>query len=81
MVAYAFLVVDDDVHSTYREAISNPESVQWKLAMDEEMQSLHKNRTWKLVTLPKEKRQLGANEFMQIRKDFLVKMKFDTRLY
>ncbi|KAH9800324.1 hypothetical protein KPL71_000620 [Citrus sinensis] len=46
MVAYALPIVDDDVPSTYREAISNPESIQWKKAMNEEMQSLHKNETW-----------------------------------
>ena len=28
MVAYALLIVDDDVPSTYREAISNPKSIQ-----------------------------------------------------
>ena len=57
MVAYALPIVDNDVPSTYKEAISRLKSVQWKLAMDEEMQSLHKNRTWELVTLPKEKMQ------------------------
>ena len=28
MVAYALPIVDDDVPSTYREAVSNPESIQ-----------------------------------------------------
>ncbi|KAH9761919.1 Integrase catalytic domain-containing protein [Citrus sinensis] len=60
MVAYALPIVDDDVPSTYREAISNPESIQWKKAMNEEMQSLHKNETWELVTLPKEKKAIGC---------------------
>ena len=56
MVAYALPIVDNDVPSTYKEVISGLESVQWNLAIDEEMSSLHKNRTWELVTLPKEKR-------------------------
>ena len=30
MVAYTLPIVDDDVPSTYREAVSNPESIQWK---------------------------------------------------
>ncbi|KAK9200145.1 hypothetical protein WN944_015341 [Citrus x changshan-huyou] len=60
MVAYALPIVDDDVPSTYREAVSNPESIQWKKAMNEEMQSLHKNETWELVTLPKEKKTIGC---------------------
>ena len=46
MVAYALSIVDDDVPSTHREAVSNPESIQWKKAMNEEIQSLHKNETW-----------------------------------
>ena len=28
--------------------------------MNEEMQSLHKNETWELVTLPKEKKAIGC---------------------
>ncbi|KAH9679095.1 hypothetical protein KPL71_025975 [Citrus sinensis] len=60
MVAYALPIVDDDVPSTYREAVSNPESIQWKKTMNEEMQSLHKNETWELVTLPKEKKAIGC---------------------
>ncbi|KAH9699236.1 Integrase catalytic domain-containing protein [Citrus sinensis] len=60
MVAYALPIVDDNVPSTYREAVSNPESIQWKKAMNEKMQSLHKNETWELVTLPKEKKAIGC---------------------
>ena len=45
MMAYVFLIVDDDVSFTYRKVVSSPESIQWKLAMNEEMQSLHKNGT------------------------------------
>ena len=60
MVVYALSVVKDDVPFTYREAISSLESVQWKLAMGEKMQSLHKSRTSKLVTLPKEKNAIGC---------------------
>ena len=60
MMAYTLLVVDDDVLSTYREAVSNAKSIQWKRAMNEEMQSLHKNETWELVTLTKEKKAIGC---------------------
>ena len=45
MVAYALPIVHDVVPSTYKEAISSTENVQWKLTMDEEIQSLHKNGT------------------------------------
>ncbi|KAG8499853.1 hypothetical protein CXB51_006283 [Gossypium anomalum] len=60
IVAYALPIADDDVPSTYTEAISNPDGVKWKQAMNEEMQSLHKNRTWELVTLPKGKKTIGC---------------------
>lgn len=60
MVAYALPVVDDDIPSTYREAMRNSESVEWKDAMSEEMQSLHKNQTWELVQLPKGKKAIGC---------------------
>ncbi|KAH9699706.1 hypothetical protein KPL71_024470 [Citrus sinensis] len=32
---------------------------EWKLAMEEEMKSLHQNQTWELVKLPKGKRTIG----------------------
>ena len=60
MVAYALPIADDDVPSTYTEARSNSDSVKWKQAMNEEMQSLHKNRTWELVRLPKGKKAIGC---------------------
>lgn len=56
MLAYALLVVDDGVHSTYRKVVSSPESVHWKITIDEEMQSLYKNGTWELVIPPKKKK-------------------------
>ena len=32
----------------------------WLAAMEEEMESLHKNKTWDLVTLPKGKKAIGC---------------------
>ncbi|KAE8696421.1 GDSL esterase/lipase APG [Hibiscus syriacus] len=55
MVAYALPVVDDDIPITYQEAIQILESDKWKSVMDEEMQSLQKNNTWKLTQLSKAK--------------------------
>ena len=39
-------VGDMDEPSSYREAINGPEADQWRLAMQEEMDSLAKNGTW-----------------------------------
>ena len=37
---------------TYKEAIISPQSVDWKLAMEEEMNSPIKNKSWSLVEPP-----------------------------
>ncbi|KAH9668753.1 retrovirus-related pol polyprotein from transposon TNT 1-94-like protein [Citrus sinensis] len=59
VVAYALPVIDDDIPNTFGEALRSSESDQWKLAMEEEMKSLHQNQTWELVKLPKGKRAIG----------------------
>ena len=60
MVAYALPIVDDEVPSTYREAVQCSEIDKWKNAMDEEMQSLRKNETWELAQLPTDKKAIGC---------------------
>ncbi|KAG8472501.1 hypothetical protein CXB51_035376 [Gossypium anomalum] len=42
--------------SNYSKAISCEDSEKWMFAMQKEMESLHKNRTWDLVKLPKGKK-------------------------
>ena len=59
MVAYALPVVDN-IPSTYTEAIQSLENNRWLGAMEEEMQSLEKNKTWKLAQLPKGKKAIGC---------------------
>jgi len=59
MVAYALPVVDD-IPSTYPETILSSESGNWAGAIEEEMQSLKKNKTWKLEQLPKGKKAIGC---------------------
>ncbi|KAG8491178.1 hypothetical protein CXB51_014420 [Gossypium anomalum] len=60
LVAYALNVAEDiDVNqepSNYSEAISCEDSEKWMFAMREEMESLHKNKTWDLVKLSKGKK-------------------------
>ena len=60
MVAYAFPVVEEGIPQTFLEANSSPDKEKWKKAMDEEMQSLVKNHTWKLARLPKGKKPIGC---------------------
>ncbi|KAG8474731.1 hypothetical protein CXB51_031459 [Gossypium anomalum] len=57
LVTYALNVAEDiDANrepSNYSEAISYEDSEKWMFTMQEEMESLHKNKTWDLVKLPK----------------------------
>ncbi|KAG8475436.1 hypothetical protein CXB51_032203 [Gossypium anomalum] len=57
LVSYALNVAEDiDANqepSNYSEAISCEDSEKWMFAIQEEMKSLHKNKTWDLVKLPK----------------------------
>ncbi|GKC75234.1 retrotransposon protein, putative, ty1-copia subclass, partial [Tanacetum coccineum] len=61
-VAYALQVVEE-VESlepaTYREAITSKDSDMWIAAMGEEIESLHKNKTWQLVQLPERRKVVG----------------------
>ena len=62
LVAYALSVVDNiesgEEPSTYEEVVSCSDSSEWMIAMQEEMESLHKNVTWDLVRLPKGKKAI-----------------------
>ncbi|GKV37057.1 hypothetical protein SLEP1_g45126 [Rubroshorea leprosula] len=62
-VAYALSVIEPveaEDPNTYREAITKQESPYWLAAMTEEIESLHKNHTWKLVKPPKGQRIVGC---------------------
>ncbi|KAG8498578.1 hypothetical protein CXB51_004832 [Gossypium anomalum] len=60
LVAYALNVAKDidanQDRSTYSEAVSYEGLGKWMIAMQEEMESLHKNKIWDLVKLPKGKK-------------------------
>ena len=60
MVAYAFPMVEEGIPQTFLDANSRPDKEKWKKAMDEEMQTLVKNHTWKLTRLPKGKKEIGC---------------------
>ena len=63
MAAYALHAakeIDLNEPATYEEAINHLEAENWLLAMKEEMESLYKNQTWKLVELPKGRHVVGC---------------------
>ncbi|GJU04440.1 retrovirus-related pol polyprotein from transposon TNT 1-94 [Tanacetum coccineum] len=55
MAAYAFAAAEEEVtHEplTYQEAVACEDSSKWKAVMEEETDSLRKNKTWELVDHP-----------------------------
>ena len=82
MVAYAFLVVEEGIPRTFLEANSSPDKEKWKKAMDEEMQSLVKNHTWKLARLPKGKKAIGCKWVYAQKEGFPMKndVRYKARL-
>ncbi len=43
---------------TTKEALSRSDAIHWHRAMEEELASLHENKTWELVELPRERRAI-----------------------
>ena len=44
----------------YVDAILTPDSTPWLIAINEELESLHKNKTWDLIKPPKRKKIDGC---------------------
>ena len=82
MVAYAFPVVKEGIPQTFLEENSSPDKEKWKKSMDEEMQSLVKNHTWKLARLPKGKKEIGCKWFYAQKEGFPSKndVRYKARL-
>lgn len=52
------------VRRNLQEAFSDPK---WRTTMQEEMKALHKNKTWDLVKLPNEKKDVGCKWVLTIK--------------
>lgn len=52
--------IDCNEPRSYEEAMRSKDSEKWNARMDDEMESLRKNRTWDLVDLPKGKKTIGC---------------------
>nr|GEY01838.1 hypothetical protein [Tanacetum cinerariifolium] len=53
--------------TNYLKAISSPECDKWDVAMEEEVESLHKNKTLELVKLPKDKRVISCKWLFKVK--------------
>lgn len=55
--------------TSYRAAINSPEKVNWKAAMDGEIQSMHDNEVWIEVDLPPGAKVVGSKWLYKIKTD------------
>ena len=56
----AYVVIVADEPKSYIEAVNSKERSQWLENMNDEMQSLYKNDTWRLVDKPRNQKILGC---------------------
>nr|GFA42512.1 retrotransposon protein, putative, Ty1-copia subclass [Tanacetum cinerariifolium] len=68
MAAYVFAAAEEDdtlEPLTYQEEIACEDGSKWKAAMEEEMDSLRKNKTWELVDHPARKKLFRYIDFLE----------------
>lgn len=53
-------IEEDTEPSSYKEVLKRKDRKKWEKAMDEEMDSLMKNTTWRLVQKPNDKKVVGC---------------------
>ncbi|GKD83365.1 gag-pol polyprotein [Tanacetum coccineum] len=67
-VAYCVLTKEGGP-STLQEALNNPDASFWNEAMQEEIEALHKNKTWELVPLPGGRKPIGNKWVYKIKRN------------
>ncbi|GJV90694.1 gag-pol polyprotein [Tanacetum coccineum] len=55
--------------TTLQEALNNPDASFWEEAMQEEMEALHKKKTWELVPLPGGRKPIGNKWVYKIKRN------------
>lgn len=63
------LLTEDGEPSTFQEAVSCSSDSLWMAAMQEEMEALHRNKTWDLVVLPEGRKAIGNKWIYKIKRD------------
>ena len=69
--AQAARAAEPEEPQSYTEALRAPDAAQWKLAMDEEMASLHENGTWTLEQQPVGVRPIPVKWVYKVKRDAL----------
>ena len=85
LIAYAFSVAENlgfDEPSSYKDTLSCKDANLWKVAMQEEIESLNKNKTWILVDKPKDAKVVGCKWIFKRKERILGKelVRYKARL-
>ena len=63
------LLTEEGEPSTFQEAVSSSDASLWMAAMHEEMEALHRNKTWELFVLPRGRKAIGNKWVYKIKRD------------
>ncbi|KAH9734079.1 hypothetical protein KPL71_017263 [Citrus sinensis] len=72
LIAYALTAayeLNDDEPRTYQEVITSKKKLEWTKAMDEEMASLMKNKTWELIIKPEKRKIVNYKWIFKIKEE------------
>jgi len=75
----ALIATEMQEPNTLEEALSSEYAEQWQAAMDDEMSSLHANKTWTLESLPPGKTAIPVKWVYKIKHNVLTKALPDTK--
>lgn len=64
---FIFLTMEGHEPTSYREAIDSDDTADWKVAMQREIDALHKNNTWVLVERPTDRKVLKGKWVYRIK--------------
>jgi ATP-binding cassette subfamily B (MDR/TAP) protein 1 len=74
------LLTDGGEPQTYEESLQDGNSSKWELAMKDAMDSLLKNKTWELTTLPEGKKALQNKWVYRVKTEHDGSKRFKARL-
>ncbi|RDX70843.1 hypothetical protein CR513_49870, partial [Mucuna pruriens] len=64
-----WLFTKEGESSSFQEALRSSDVSLWMTAMQEEIEALHRNKTWNLVELPKGRKAIGCKWVYKIKRD------------